>query len=37
MAALLVVRAGKTRYSAVDKLLEQMPQGTIAGRGAESH
>src|SRR4029434_1901681 len=28
---LLVVRAGKTRYSAVDKLLEQMPRERLMG------
>ncbi|HET6979196.1 MAG TPA: CpsD/CapB family tyrosine-protein kinase [Pyrinomonadaceae bacterium] len=28
---LLVVRAGKTRYSAVDKLLEQMPKDRLLG------
>src|SRR5689334_22600118 len=28
---LLVVRAGKTRYSAVDKLLEQMPKERLLG------
>jgi capsular exopolysaccharide synthesis family protein len=30
-AALLVVRAGKTRYSAVDKLLEQVPKDRLMG------
>jgi Mrp family chromosome partitioning ATPase len=30
-AGLLVVRAGKTRYSAVDKLLEQMPKERLLG------
>src|SRR5215470_2813251 len=29
--ALLVVRAGKTRYSVVDKLLEQMPRERLLG------
>ena len=29
--ALLVVRAGKTRYSAVDKLLEQLPRDRMVG------
>src|SRR5690349_2091516 len=29
--ALLVVRAGKTRYSAVDKLLDQMPKDRLLG------
>ena len=29
--ALLVVRAGKTRFSAVDKLLEQMPREKVLG------
>lgn len=29
--ALLVVRAGKTRYSAVDKLLEQLPRERLLG------
>jgi len=29
--ALLVVRAGKTRYAAVDKLLEQMPRERLLG------
>jgi Mrp family chromosome partitioning ATPase len=28
---LLVVRAGKTRYAAVDKLLEQMPKERLLG------
>jgi Mrp family chromosome partitioning ATPase len=28
---LLVVRAGKTRYSAVEKLLEQMPKERLLG------
>jgi Mrp family chromosome partitioning ATPase len=28
---LLVVRAGKTRYSTVDKLLEQMPRERLLG------
>jgi Mrp family chromosome partitioning ATPase len=30
-AALLVVRAGKTRYSVVDKLLEQIPRERLLG------
>jgi Mrp family chromosome partitioning ATPase len=30
-AGLLVVRAGKTRYSVVDKLLEQMPKEKLLG------
>jgi Mrp family chromosome partitioning ATPase len=30
-AGLLVVRAGKTRYSVVDKLLEQMPREKVLG------
>ena len=30
-AGLLVVRAGKTRYAAVDKLLEQMPKERLLG------
>lgn len=30
-AGLLVVRAGKTRYSVVDKLLEQMPKEKVLG------
>jgi capsular exopolysaccharide synthesis family protein len=30
-AALLVVRAGKTRYAAVDKLLEQIPRERLLG------
>ncbi len=30
-AALLVVRAGKTRYSAVDKLLDQLPRERVLG------
>src|SRR3569832_1701114 len=30
-AGILVVRAGKTRYSAVDKLLEQMPKERLLG------
>ena len=30
-AALLVVRAGKTRYAALDKLLEQMPRERLLG------
>lgn len=30
-AALLVVRAGKTRYTAVDKLLEQVPKERLMG------
>ena len=30
-AAMLVVRAGKTRYSVVDKLLEQMPRERLLG------
>jgi capsular exopolysaccharide synthesis family protein len=30
-AALLVVRAGKTRYSSVDKLLEQVPKERLMG------
>jgi Mrp family chromosome partitioning ATPase len=30
-AALLVVRAGKTRYSVVDKLLEQIPRDRLLG------
>jgi protein-tyrosine kinase len=38
-AALLVVRAGKTRYSVVDKLLEQIPRdrllGVVLNRGEE--
>src|SRR5215207_6006504 len=38
-AGLLVVRAGKTRYSVVDKLLEQMPKekllGVVLNRTAE--
>jgi capsular exopolysaccharide synthesis family protein len=38
-AGLLVVRAGKTRYAAVDKLLEQMPKerllGVVLNRTAE--
>jgi Mrp family chromosome partitioning ATPase len=29
--ALLVVRAGKTRYAAVDKLLEQIPKERLLG------
>ena len=28
---LLVVRAGKTRYSAVEKLMEQMPKDRLLG------
>ena len=28
---LLVVRAGKTRYAAVDKLIEQMPKDRLLG------
>ena len=39
-AALLVVRAGKTRYSHIDKLLEQLPRervlGVILNRGDQS-
>jgi capsular exopolysaccharide synthesis family protein len=30
-AALLVVRAGKTRYSQIDKLLEQLPKESVLG------
>jgi len=30
-AGLLVVRANKTRYAAVDKLLEQMPKERLLG------
>ena len=30
-AALLVVRAGKTRYALVDKLLDQLPKERILG------
>jgi capsular exopolysaccharide synthesis family protein len=30
-AALLVVRAGKTRYSQIDKLLEQLPRERVLG------
>ncbi|MGH9904996.1 MAG: CpsD/CapB family tyrosine-protein kinase, partial [Pyrinomonadaceae bacterium] len=30
-AALLVVRAGKTRYSVIDKLLEQLPRERVLG------
>jgi Mrp family chromosome partitioning ATPase len=30
-AGLLVVRAGKTRFSTVDKLLEQMPKERLLG------
>ena len=30
-AALLVVRSGKTRYSLIDKLLEQIPQEKLMG------
>ena len=30
-AALLVVRAGKTRYSHIDKLLEQLPRESVLG------
>jgi ATPases involved in chromosome partitioning len=30
-AGILVVRAGKTRYSTVDKLLEQMPKERLLG------
>jgi Mrp family chromosome partitioning ATPase len=30
-AALLVVRAGKTRYSAVDQLLDQLPRERMLG------
>jgi Mrp family chromosome partitioning ATPase len=30
-AALLVVRAGKTRYALVDKLLEQLPKERLLG------
>jgi Mrp family chromosome partitioning ATPase len=29
--ALLVVRSGKTRYSAIDKLLDQMPREKVLG------
>ncbi len=30
-AALLVVRAGKTRFSQIDKLLEQLPKERVLG------
>ena len=30
-AAILVVRAGKTRYALVDKLLEQLPKDRLLG------
>jgi Mrp family chromosome partitioning ATPase len=30
-AGLMVIRAGKTRYSTVDKLLEQMPKERLLG------
>jgi len=30
-AALLVVRAGKTRYAQIDKLLEQLPRERVLG------